>query len=299
MKQSMTSFAAYDCIQLENAALALWLTVSAGPRIIGLSLQGGDNLLAVLPEAATTTPSGRHYPFRGGHRLWHAPEHAERTYAPEDAPVSAALVERGVQVEQPVEALTGIQKRLTIVLPDEGARLIIDHELVNHGLWPVELAPWAITQLRPGGFAILPQPTSDSGLLPNRRLALWPYTQANAPTLQWGDRYLFVQATMSDGRFKIGWANPAGWLAYWLDDTLFVKQAAFMAEATYYDFGSSSECYCDPRFLELETLGPRVTLAPGQATRHREVWSLYPVMGLAADEDAVDRLVSRLGLGPL
>jgi len=30
--------------------------------------------------------------------------------------------------------------------------------------------------------------------------------------------------------------------------------------------------YCKPRFLELETLGPRTTLAPGESVGHHEMW---------------------------
>jgi hypothetical protein len=77
---------------------------------------------------------------------------------------------------------------------------------------------------------------------------------------------------MRDGALKFGFPNPAGWLAYVVDGTLFVKQAAYQPGAGYLDRDRSSECYCSPRFLELETLGPRITLAPGEAVGHRETW---------------------------
>jgi len=37
-----------------------------------------------------------------------------------------------------------------------------------------------------------------------------------------------------------------------------------------------SECYCNPHFLELETMGPRTTLAPGESVSHRETWVVHP-----------------------
>lgn len=297
MNPEITRYEGYECVRLGNQALSLWVTVSVGPRIIGLHVGDGANLLAVLPDAVTATPAGQIYALRGGHRLWHAPEDAERTYVPDDRPVAVKAVDGGVRLTQPVERMTGIEKRMTITLAASQAQVVVDHSLTNRGVWAVNLAPWAITQLRPGGFAILPQPKSETGLLPNRSLAVWPYTDVNSPHIQWGNNYTLVHANMVDGRLKIGWANPDGWLGYWIGGDLFIKTAAFEPEATYYDFGSSSECYCDPRFLELETLGPQVTLLPGASVTHREVWHLLPNVSLTPDEDQVARRMNELGLG--
>ena len=34
--------------------------------------------------------------------------------------------------------------------------------------------------------------------------------------------------------------------------------------------------YTDDNMIELETLGPVVTLQPGQSVRHDETWEVYP-----------------------
>ena len=297
VKRTTTHFAGYDCIKLENDALALWVTQSVGPRIIGLALHGGANLLAEVPDKTLTCPGEGIYSLRGGHRLWYAPEDPQRTYLPDDAPVTVAHTERGVVVTQPVEAQTGIQKSLTISLPGRGPRVVIDHTIYNRSRQPVELAPWAITQLRPGGIAILPQATTladEHGLLPNRHIVLWPYTPINSPHITWGDRYVFVEATMQNGALKIGFPNLVGWMGYALGDTFFVKHAAYRPEAAYFDRGSSSECYCNPHFLELETLGPRITLSPGESVTHRETWAIYAGVTVRREEAAVQELVETL-----
>lgn len=299
IRRSDTRFADYECVKLENDVLTLWVTQSVGPRIIGLALRGGDNLFAGLPDETLDCPGGGLFSLRGGHRLWYAPEDPRRTYLPDDAPVAITDTERGILVSQPVEVQTGIQKSLTIFLPPRGAHVIIDHALHNLGRSSVELAPWAITQLKPGGVAILPQgttPADEHGLLPNRHIVLWPYTEINSPYIKWADRYVFVEATMRSGALKIGFPNPAGWLGYFVGDTLFVKHAAYQADAAYFDRGSSSECYCNPRFLELETLGPRSSLAPGASVTHRETWTVYSGVPFRADEAAVQELVDELGL---
>jgi hypothetical protein len=289
-----TRFEGYDCIRLENQALKLWITESCGPRIIGLNLHGQDNLMALLPNATYKTPSGIDYHFRGGHRLWHGPEDPERTYVPDDKPVSVQQIDGGLLIKQPVEGLTGIQKVMEVTLSERESLVTLNHTLTNRGSQDVSLAPWAITQLKPGGFAILPQSVQPTGLLPNRRFALWPYTSINSSHLEWGDMYIFVRATMRSGKLKIGWANPVGWLAYWIDGTLFVKQAGYLPLSEYPDFGSSSECYCDPHFLELETLGPVTSLAPGQSVSHEERWLLISDINAEPEESSVAEIAGMI-----
>lgn len=295
----ITCFMNLECIRLKNDSLELLVTQSVGPRLIRLSLPGEENLLAELPDVTLDCPGAGKLKLWGGHRLWHAPEVQRRTYLPDDQPLAVTEIENGVRVTQPTEAQTGIRKIMEIALPDQTATVIIDHLLVNLGMWPVELAPWAITQLRPGGFAVLPQvttPADAGGLLPNRRLVLWPYTDVNNPHIRWGNRFIFVRANVQAGALKLGFANPAGWLAYHIDRTLFVKQADYRPDGDYFDFGSSSECYCNPQFIELETLGPRTTISPGQSVTHRETWQLFPNVQLEPTEDAVQALIEQLGL---
>jgi hypothetical protein len=294
-----TDFAGHDCLKLENKAVALWVARLVGPRILGLALPGGPNLFAELPEYTLECPGVGPYWLRGGHRLWYAPEDARRTYLPDDDPLAITEIENGLRVTQPVEASTGIQKSLTVSLPGPEARVVVDHRLHNQGRSPIELAPWAITQLKPGGVAVLPQAKAladEYGLLPNRHIVLWPYTRVDSPQITWGDRYLLVEATMREGALKIGFPNPDGWLAYAVDDTLFVKQAPYLTGADYYDRGSSSECYCNPRFLELETLGPRTMLAPGESVTHQETWVVYEGVPVQPGWVAVEAVLGRLGL---
>jgi hypothetical protein len=293
--RTKTRFAGHDCVRLENEALALWLTCSVGPRVLGLALPGEQNLFAELPEYTLDCPGVGPYWLRGGHRLWYAPEDPRCTYLPDDDPLALTEIGNGLRVTQPIEESTGIQKSVTVTMPGPEARVIVDHTLHNRGYRPLELAPWAITQLKPGGMAVLPQPTApvdEHGLLPNRHLVLWPYTQIDSPYITWGDQYLLVKATMQEGALKIGFPNPTGWLAYVVDDTLFVKRAAYHAGADYFDRGSSSECYCNPRFLELETLGPRTMLGPGESVSHRETWTIRAGVSLQDIPDLMGESVT-------
>lgn len=288
-------FLNFDCVPLENAVLNLLVTQSVGPHIISLRFNGGDNLFAELPDYVTERPDGKIFHFYGGHRLWHAPENMPRTYVPDDEPVEVIPNQSGLSITSRVEDESKIEKSIQISLVEDKPQIIVRHTLTNRGPWPVECAPWAITQFKPGGLAILPQSQEQTDVLPNRLLTLWPYTDLGSPQVCWGNRYILVRAEM-ERPFKIGFPNPRGWLAYWLDGTLFVKRAAFEAQAEYYDFNSSSECYCNDQFIELETLAPITRIKPGESTTHTETWELYADVEFPKDEDTAQKIVEKLRL---
>ncbi len=292
---SIEIFNGHECEVIQNASLKLLLSRSIGPRILSLSAFGGENLFAELPNFITQLPDGRIFHFYGGHRLWHAPEELNVTYLPDDTPVELMEMENGFLAVQETEKETKLQKSMGINVHGDEAKLTITHRIFNHGDVAVNRVPWAITQFKLGGLAILPQNKVETRMLPNRSLALWPYTQVSNPHVTWGSNYILVDGTAQDS-FKIGFPNPRGWLAYWLNGTLFVKRADFDAQASYYDFGSSSEFYCNDQFLELETLAPIKTLQPKSAATHVETWELYANIERPQNEDEVQALVEKLAL---
>ncbi len=292
---SITKFMGLDCVSLENSSLKLLITQSVGPRIISLRFNDGDNIFAELPNFVIARPDGEVLHLYGGHRLWHAPENMPRSYVLDDAPVDVVQISNSLLVTQPVEAQTGIEKSIQISLVEDKPQVIVRHTLTNRGLWNVECAPWAITQLKVGGVAILPQSQQQTELLANRSVALWPYTDIASPHVTWGNRYILIRAVMQSA-FKLGYPNPRGWLAYWLNGNLFIKRTIYHPQATYYDFGSSSECYCNNQCLELETLAPICILAPGKSATHTETWELYANVEFPKDESVVQKLVEKLGL---
>ncbi|MCB2179919.1 hypothetical protein KQH54_02230 [bacterium] len=299
VKMSEEMFGGHDCVKLENEALELWITQSVGPRILGLALKGGPNLFADLPGVVLSIQGLPDYQLRGGHRLWSAPEDPTVTYLPDDEPVRVKFLEAALHIVQPVDEKTNVQKTISIYLYPNEAKVRVNHSLTNSGTESVELAAWAITQLKPGGVGILPQAQGNAdehGLLPNRELVLWPYTQLKSPHIDWGDEFIFVHANFTEEFFKVGFPNPRGWIGYAIDGMLFVKKAAYFPGAVYYDSGSSTECYCNSQFIELETLGPKVLLEPGQTVHHREEWSVFDNIEFEATEEFARKLTEQLGL---
>ena len=249
--------------------------VNAGPRVLGYSRHGGPQLFASLPDDVIEHPAIGTYRFLGGHRLWRAPEVPAITYEPDDVPVDVDVWDGGFEVVGPLGADALVK---AISVSQSGEFTIVDHELRNEGWTPVRCAPWAITQLVPGGTAYLPQqrvPADEDGVLPNRHIVLWPYTDLSTPEVTISQEQVTVLASDRQSKSKVGIPNRLGWIAYVLGDEMFVKWSALHRDSELYvDRGVSLECYRDERFVELETLGPLVTLQPGKRAVHREIWTL-------------------------
>jgi hypothetical protein len=247
----------------------------AGPRIVAFSRKDGPHVFASLPDTVLRHPDSGVFKFLGGHRLWRSPEIPASTYHPDDIPVNITTDSAGFTVRGEVER-DGIVK--TISVSQHGSYTIVDHRLDNRGSSALRVAPWAITQLAPGGTAFLPEslePVDVDRVMPNRRIVIWPYTDLSSPEIEFTPGILALHATDSEMKTKIGIPNTRGWVAYMLGKELFVKWSPWHDDdAQYSDFGASVQCYRDERFIEIETLGPLVTLDPGSRVAHREVWKL-------------------------
>ena len=183
-----------NCYRLANERIEVIATTDVGPRIIHLSLPGGENMFGVMPDQAGLT-GGDERRIYGGHRLWHAPEAKPRSYYPDNAPVLAEVEGDTLRLIPPEETTTGIQKEMVISLVGDHPHVRVRHVLENRGLWPVELAPWALSVMNLNGVAIVPQSTwsEPDGLLPNRVLTLWPYTDLRDPRVYWGTRCIMLR----------------------------------------------------------------------------------------------------------
>jgi hypothetical protein len=135
MKLSKTDYRGGAALVLATRALELVVTTSVGPRVVSLRSTAGraGNVFLQFPDDEQRYHG---YYLRGGHRLWHSPEHIVRTYQPDDEPLEVKLLPKGVALTQPVEAKTGLQK--TMRLEVRGAHTVkVTHTLTNRGRRPV------------------------------------------------------------------------------------------------------------------------------------------------------------------
>jgi len=264
-----------NCISLSNGSIELIAVTDVGPRIIRFGFVGQPNVFHEIEDEIGTAGSDE-YRMYGGHRLWHAPENMPRTYVPDNSPVQWEETENGIVLRQEIEPWTNIRKEMIISMSADTNEVCVRHRLTNAGAWPVEMAPWAISMMAPGGTAYICMNRQDTGLMPSQCLALWPYTRLDDSRVIWGRKYIMIRHDASvEHPFRIGMPNPSGWVAYLNFNTLFIKRYVYHEDASYPDFGSSCEIYANRHMLELGTLGPLTMVNPGSCIDHAEDWSLH------------------------
>ncbi len=288
------------CIRLSNGLVDLVATTAVGPRIIRFGFVGGQNLFRVFPESAGLVGGDEWHSF-GGHRLWHAPEVFPRTYAPDNLPVDHSW--DGVTLKlHNAETRNGLAKETLVTLSPSIAQVSVVHRITNRNPWAIELAPWALSVMAPGGHAIYPQeefrPHPDC-LVPARPLVLWHFTDMSDPRWTWGRRYIQLrQDPAATSKQKVGMLNARGWAAYVLAGDVFVKRYGFDRTAAYPDMGCNTETFTDSGILEIESLGPMTRLEPGATVEHPEAWLLARTE-CGQDEDEIDdRILPLVGQLP-
>ncbi|MCX7994095.1 MAG: hypothetical protein N2651_10570, partial [Fimbriimonadales bacterium] len=253
---SRTAYGGWQkCLHLTNSAWELIIPTQVGIRILHFGFMGEENQFWQNPDDVGAA-EGDTWRLYGGHRLWHAPEHPVRTYAPDNAPIEWAWDGKRLLLRQPVETRTDIQKEVEIRPAEREIEVV--HRLINRNLWSIRLAAWALSVMQPGGVALIPQepyqPHPDA-LLPVRSLALWAYTDMSDSRLRWGKRLIQVrQDSDTPSPLKIGVSNTQGWMAYWRGEILFVKRYKHHPDAANPDLGCNTEVFTNAAMLELETL---------------------------------------------
>ncbi|MDD5687700.1 MAG: hypothetical protein PHE88_07720 [Elusimicrobia bacterium] len=274
--------------------IIIGVTTDIGPRILYLasSKKPDFNLLGVLPDGGVETSEG-FWRIIGGHRLWSSPEAMPRSYSQDNEPITIDIEADTVRMYGNPETANSIQKEI-IIKPFGKKSIQVIHKIKNIGRWPVELGCWAISIMRKHGFAIIPvkPPKVDKiGLLPDRHITLWPYTNLSDKRIIFGNEYIFIkQDTKAKGPIKIGTMVNPNWTAYWVEGLLFVKK--FSEEKSKYpDFGCSVEIYTNSNMLELETVGPLKLINPSESVQHTEIWDIFSVGNLNPNADEVEKKI--------
>jgi hypothetical protein len=278
MKIEPTSFGGWaNCLRLANDHAELIITLDVGPRVICYQhLPGGKNVLKTNTEELGRSGEDT-FVMRGGHRFWLAPE-SGRSYFPDNSEVAYELLPNGVRLENAAVAPWHIKKTLTITLAADSSLVTLEHRATNQGHEPATLATWGITVMEPGGLEIIPRPPLGQhprDLLPNRLMVLWPYTDTADERWRWGRQFITLRQTPHSSPTKLGLLHEMKWIGYLTRSTLFIKLVQYEAGATYPDFGCNFETFSNAQMLEIESLSPLRTLAPGESVGHTESWRLF------------------------
>lgn len=134
----------------------------------------------------------------------------------------------------------------------------------------------------------------DTNLLPDRLIALWPYSKMNDSRIYFGDKYIALkQDENKKEAFKIGILNREGWAAYFNNNNIFIKKFTNYEDEKYPDFGVSYETYTNEFMTEMESLSPLTTLNPNSALNHVESWKLIKEVSFPGyDEEKLDSILN-------
>lgn len=277
-----------NCYRIFNEQIDLVVTTDIGPRIVRFGFIGQENEFVALTSRGFT-----------GHRLWHAPEARPRSRIPDKDPILFEQHNDFIRLTQPTEMATGIQKEIDLPITPDKNHVAVVHRLYNRNLWPVELAPWAISVMASGGQAIIPLPhrqlPNDKNLLPTSLIAIWEYSDLLDTRLKIGrENIILRQDNDSSGPLKIGVMATDGWVAYYNKGHLFVKTFAYKSRSVYPDLGCSVEVSTGKDILELETLAPLKLLQPGDSVEHIENWFLFHNVSEPFNNSDINQLILTL-----
>jgi hypothetical protein len=289
-------------LRLANGDAELILTLDVGPRVISYRLAGGKNVLKNFDDQLGKSGEAE-WIMRGGHRLWIGPEDLTRTYAPDNAPVSYQEKDGWIRLTQAADKPYGVQKEIDIRLEPSGSRVTLAHRITNIGTEETRLAPWALTVLAPGGIEVIPLPskkphpgppknaTSPKDYAPNQVMVMWPFFDFKDARWNFGSKFITLRQDAKKGPTKIGLAHQLKWVGYLNGGTLFIKRFDYHEGEHYPDHGCNFETFTNEDFLEMESLGPVIKLAPGKAVEHTEHWELAGDVQGFEDEAGIEQNV--------
>jgi len=272
--------------RIGNGVVEARVVTDVGPRIVDFRLAGGENVLHVRDKEAGKSGESK-WMFRGGWRLWVAPEKKETTYALDNSPCEVQAEREKITVTGPPQPEAGIQKIVELSMRPGESALHVKSRIKNVSDQPRTYAPWSLPVLRPGGRAFLPLDVGPLTAFDSiRRIILWSYTEIADPRYRFADRLVTIdharvkpadaeQTGRRDDESKIGVDSARGWQAYLLGGTLFLKRFPHDPQGQYPDGGATMEVYSSAEFLELEHLGPLATIAPGAEIAFEEHWWLF------------------------
>jgi hypothetical protein len=296
-----------DCIELANSDTTVILGHHVGGRVLKYAWRGKDALY-LSPEEGKWNPEnttgrkavtagrfdiGPEYLIPKRDVLWSGTWQAEVT-----RPRAARLT------SQP-DAATGVQLVREFVLDAKTNHLACTQTIKNVSPETKEWCHWSRTFALKGGIGIVP--ISGGSKYPNGYVM---YQQGKDASIllkpedaNIRQRDGFIEVLGPPAFPKLGFDSQTGWFAYQMpNDLAFVKRYATYPDRVYNEIAglTISIWYPQPTqtpAVELEPIGPRETLKPGESASFTEHWWLvenpFPKNGAQIDLKAFAEKVER------
>ncbi len=283
----------WDAFVFSNS-LVKAVVVPGIARIMDFRLVGGDNVIWQNEsmwgmESIVTNSDWQNF---GGVRLSVSPQAA---WGWPPAPLldrgscKSSVDAVGLNLQgQPVPAL-GVRLDRSLSMEKDSQVFHLSYSMQNISTNPVSWGIWNIVQLRPGGRVMLPAP---------KDAVIWEATEKEGTGIWkpikdgklkfWArvDDLLVMQHTNQTS--KIFATSSQGWVAYIYGDTVYVLSFEADVNAEYPAGEGSAEVYTNGGYVELEHIGPLVTLLPGEKTVLIEKWHLFKLDKIYSDKELQD-----------
>ena len=308
IKHEKITFKNYgSCIKLSNGIIEAVVTIDIGPRIVYFGFVGKENIMNSAKDEFGETNNekfdnhfykGATWRNYGGHRLWVSPEKEPDTYYPDCKPVSYTITDNGVILtpDEQIENKRALQVELS--MHDNEPVMDVTHVLKNTSDTVQDIAPWALSVCERGGVLIVPMNTNNTGLLHNRVMSIWPYTDPQDKRLFLGKKYVtLIQDPQNEDCMKLGFDLNVGRAFYVLGNSVFEKKYyPNHPNGRYPDGGVSMETYNCGLFIEIETLGEQKQMQTGEEVSHKETWIMHkkPCSFDPKNDSSVDNFVNKL-----
>ena len=296
------------CVSISNGIIEAYVTVEIGPRIIKFGYVNGQNFMndertelggkPVEEEYCKLFGDGKRWENLGGHRIWLSPESYPETYTPDDKPCEYTVTENGAVFSFAEDTEIGVKKSIEIKMDADDTNMQVIMNVKNISDKDKEFAVWALSVCSKDGTLIIPTNTNDTGLLPNRKVIVWPYVDMRDNRIYWGNKYVTVRQDRTiDPPAKLGFDLNCGTAYYVMgDEILYKRYNTNHLDGIYPDGGCSFETYVCGKMIEFETLNELKTVAPGEVSEHIELWSLCkkPCEVNFRDDASIDEMLSKI-----
>jgi hypothetical protein len=278
-------------IELKIGDVRAVLCPEAGGRVLEFS-RGGKDAMWLDPEEANRKPgqgerssAGR---FDFGPELT-TPQHAKLWSGEWTGEITG---ECSARLTSQKDEASGVQLIRDFELTNKSGvpRLDCKQTIVNISGQPKEYCHWGRSFSPGGGICLIP--LAGKSRFPSKYAMYEESATINVrPTdEQIRERDGFLEILAPPRKPKLGFDSQAGWLAYAMPSgTLFVKRFAVHPDRVYSEAASLtiSVWYPPGARIELEPIGPRERLAPGEKASFTEEWLLlehpYPKPGQQLD----------------
>ena len=282
MKTGTVEFFGYkNCLALENADTRVVLCPQAGGRVLEYSLKGVNALYLNPAQQGWLHTPGIPSVVPCGGRCDIGPERVIATHP--DLWLgnwTGEIVSEGtVRLTSARDRVTGVRLVRTFTLAEGSSRLTFEQRMINESDKRVACCHWSRTLAAGGGICLIP--LTPGSRFPKSYIMYGPGPVMNFqpvdPNIRIRDGFLEILGTPANP--KLGMDSTAGWFGYLMRSNLmFIKKYPVFSDRVYSEMAglTISIWYFKNEMCELEPIGPRETLAPGESAAFTEDWSLFP-----------------------